>query len=97
MATKPHTSKSKSAGKDAPAGRQTPRSTTKRDRLVRLLKAVAGRDIATLSRTLGWQPHTTRAALTRLRQSGYAIEKLPRQKNGGSRYRIAGDATEPTP
>ena len=45
MATKPHSSKSKSAGKGTPAGRHTPRRTTKRDRLVRLLKAVAGRDI----------------------------------------------------
>jgi hypothetical protein len=97
MATKPHPSKSKSAGKGPPAGRRTPKRTTKRDRLVGLLKAVAGRDITTLSRTLGWQPHTTRAALTRLRQAGYAIEKLPRQENGGSRYRIAGDATEPRP
>jgi len=97
MATKPHPGKSKSAGKDTPAGRHTPRRTTKKDRLVRLLKAVAGRDIATLSRALGWQPHTTRAALTRLRQAGYAIEKLPRRKSGGSRYRIADDATEPTP
>jgi predicted ArsR family transcriptional regulator len=97
MATKPHPNKSKSAGKDSPVGRRTPRRTTKKDRLVRLLKAAAGRDIATLSRALGWQPHTTRAALTRLRQAGYAIEKLPRQETGGSRYRIAGDATEPRP
>jgi hypothetical protein len=65
--------------------------------LVRLLKAGAGREIATLSRELGWQPHTTRAALTRLRKAGYAIEKLPRQNNGGSRYRIVGEPTEPTP
>ena len=97
MATKPHSSKSKSAGKGTLVGRRPPRRTTKRDRLVRLLKAVAGRDIATLSSALGWQPHTTRAALTRLRQAGYAIEKLPRQKNGGSRYRIAGEAAEPRP
>jgi hypothetical protein len=27
-------------------------------------------------------PHTTRAALTRLRRVGYAVEKLPRQSNG---------------
>ena len=62
-----------------------------------MLKASAGREIATLSRELGWQPHTTRAALTRLRQAGYAIEKLPSQNNGGSRYRIAGEPAGPTP
>ena len=97
MATKPNPTKPRSAGKDAPAGRCAPRRTTKRDRLVRLLKASAGREIATLSRELGWLPHTTRAALTRLRKAGYAIEKLPRQNGGGSSYRIAGEPTEPTP
>jgi hypothetical protein len=97
MATKPKPSKPRSAGKGAPADVPAPRSATKKDRLVRLLKAGAGRDIATLSRELGWQPHTTRAALTRLRRAGYAIEKLPPQDNGGSRYRIAGEASEPTP
>jgi predicted ArsR family transcriptional regulator len=97
MATKPNPSEPRSAGKSARAGVRAPRRTTKRDRLVRLLKAGAGREIATLSRELGWQPHTTRAALTRLRQAGYAIEKLSPQNNGGARYRIAGEPTEPTP
>jgi Protein of unknown function (DUF3489) len=97
MATKPHPKKATSAGKVTPAGRRTPSRPTKADRLVRLLKASAGRDIATLSRELGWQPHTTRAALTRLRRAGYTIEKLPRQNDGGSRYRIAGEPAEPTP
>ena len=97
MATKPKPSRSSPAGKGARAGVRAPRRTTKRDRLVRLLKASAGREITTLSRELGWQSHTTRAALTRLRQAGYAIEKLPRQNNGGSRYRIAGEPVEPKP
>jgi hypothetical protein len=97
MARKLNPSEPRSAGKEAPAGRRAQRRTTKRDRLVRLLKAGAGREIATLSRELGWQPHTTRAALTRLRKGGYAIEKLPRQNGGGSRYRIAAEPTEPTP
>jgi Protein of unknown function (DUF3489) len=97
MATKSNASERRSAGKDAPAGRRAASRGTKRDRLVRLLKAGAGRDIATLSRELGWLPHTTRAALTRLRRAGYTIEKLPRQNGGGSRYRIAGEPTEPMP
>ncbi len=98
MATKPNPSKPRSAGKCTTAGRRAPRrTTTKRDRLVRLLKAGSRRDIATLSRGLGWLPHTTRAALTRLRKVGYAIEKLPPQKSGGSRYRITGEPTEPAP
>ena len=97
MATKPNPTKPRSSGKKASAGRRAQRRTTKRDRLVRLLKAGAGREIAALSRELGWLPHTTRAALTRLRRAGYTIEKLPRQNDGGSRYRIAGEPTEPTP
>jgi hypothetical protein len=97
MATKPNSSRPRSAGKGAPAALRAPRRATKRDRLVRLLKASAGREIAALSRELGWQSHTTRAALTRLRQAGYAIEKLPPQNNSGSRYRIVGEPTEPTP
>ena len=97
MATKPNPSRPRSAGRRTAAGRRAPRRTTKRDRLVQLLKAGSGRDIATLSRDLGWLPHTTRAALTRLRRAGYAIEKLPRQKNGGSRYRIASGPAAPTP
>ncbi len=97
MATKPNPSMSRSAGKRTAAGRRAPRRTTKKDRLVRLLKAGSGREIATLSRDLGWLPHTTRAALTRLRKAGYAIEKLPPQKSGGSRYRVTGEPTEPAP
>jgi hypothetical protein len=97
MATESNTNKPRSAGKDAPTGRRAARRTTKTDRLVRLLKATTGREIAALSRELGWQPHTTRAALTRLRKAGFAIEKLPGQNNGGSRYRIAGEPAEPMP
>ena len=97
MATKPDPSKPSPAGKGARAGVHAPRRTTKSDRLVRLLKASAGREIAALSRELGWQSHTTRAALTRLRQAGYTIKKLLPQNNSGSRYRIAREPAEPKP
>ena len=39
--------------------------------------------------TLGWLPHTVRAALTRLRQQGFRIERV--REDGVSRYRIAED------
>jgi DNA-binding transcriptional regulator PaaX len=49
-----------------------------------------GITIAALSKTLGWLPHTVRAALTRLRQKGMAIDRI--HENGASRYRIADDS-----
>jgi predicted transcriptional regulator of viral defense system len=33
-----------------------------------------GSDLSALSELLSWQPHTVRAALTRLRQRGYRID-----------------------
>jgi DNA-binding transcriptional regulator PaaX len=36
----------------------------------------------------GWQPHTTRAALTRLRQRGYALER--REGEGRTAYHLCG-------
>lgn len=60
------------------------------DRLTALLGNRSGRDIATLSTKLCWQPHSVRAALSRLRKTGVTIEKLPPARNGsGARYRIA--------
>lgn len=46
---------------------------TKKDQLIRLLGSKSGRDIKSLSAKLGWQQHTTRAALSGLRKAGYEI------------------------
>lgn len=63
---------------------------TKRDFLIELLSADAGMDVARLSELLGWQAHTTRAALTGLRKRGYVIESLPPAEGSRlSRYRLA--------
>ena len=88
MANKPNPTKTKAESKGAPRARSDRKRATKGERLIQLLKAPSGRDIATLSSKLGWQPHSTRAALSRLGKAGYSIEKLPPNKNGGSRYRI---------
>ena len=50
---------------------------TKKDQLIKLLSSKAGREIKAISETLGWQHHTTRAALSGLRKAGYdvAVEK----------------------
>ena len=81
--------KTRSASKGAEGGRHDRQRGAKSHRLVQLLRPRAGLDIAALSGKLGWQPHSTRAALSRLRQAGYAIEKLPPHKGGGTRYRIS--------
>jgi len=64
--------------------------TSKTDQLRSLLAKPAGMTVETLSRKLGWQTHTTRASLTRLKQAGVELEKLtPASGSHQSRYRIA--------
>ena len=47
---------------------------TKRDQLAALLLRDEGASLDQMIEATGWLPHTTRAALTGLRQSGYAID-----------------------
>ncbi|SFH64512.1 DUF3489 domain-containing protein [Albimonas pacifica] len=47
---------------------------TKQARLVEMISAPEEADIDALSEALGWQAHTTRAALTGLRKKGLAVE-----------------------
>jgi hypothetical protein len=63
----------------------TPRS--KRGRLIALLERPAGATLRDMSRETGWQPHTTRAALTGLRKQGHQIVRGG--GHGASVYRIA--------
>ena len=46
---------------------------TKRLQLIGLLEREGGASTAELATTLGWLPHTTRAALTGLKKKGYVI------------------------
>lgn len=48
-----------------------------------------GRTLKALSKSLGWQPHTVRAAMTRLRQRGYQIERVPSEGPKPSVFRLA--------
>lgn len=65
----------------------------KSEQLKTLLAAPPGATVSELSDGLAWQPHTTRAALTRLKQSGITVEKLDAvDGTRQSRYRIKGDA-----
>ena len=72
--------------------RMSPRPDTKKARLIARLEDPLGVDVATLSTELGWQPHSTRAALTGLRKHGYTIERLPSEPDQPTRYRITDTA-----
>ena len=72
----------------------SPKPPTKKNQLIRLLSARAGRDIAYLSETLGWQPHTTRAALSGLRKAGYSVTAEKAAKGKPARYRITAPTSE---
>ena len=63
---------------------------TKQAQLIKLLKSKSGKDIAALSDALGWQPHTTRAAVSRLRGAGVAVAREAPKSGGPARYRITG-------
>ncbi len=82
----PKPSGSKPKGKTPPPA---VRPGTKQALLIDLLKRKKGATIETIVKTLGWLPHTVRAALTRLRQQGFRIERV--REDGVSRYRISED------
>ncbi|SLN13472.1 hypothetical protein ROJ8625_00405 [Roseivivax jejudonensis] len=67
--------------------------TTKRAQLIRMLETKNGADVATISKKLGWQSHTTRAALTGLRKAGHEISSEKPAKGVGTRYRIVQTTT----
>ncbi len=64
---------------------------TKRNQLIEMLSADSGTDVATISKKLGWQAHTTRAALTGLRKAGYGIAANKPDGGKPSRYRITAE------
>lgn len=67
-----------------------PGKATKKARLITLLSQKGGADMASLSTTFGWLPHSTRAALTGLRKSGYEIASVKPETGEPARYQIVG-------
>jgi len=47
-----------------------------------------GKTIKQCSELLGWQPHTVRAAFTRLRKRGYLIDRIAKTKTSAAKFRI---------
>lgn len=72
----------------APKAVRPVRRETKRDQLVKMLSRKTGADVPTISEKMGWQAHSTRAALTGLRKAGFELEATKPEKGGPSRYRI---------
>ena len=66
-----------------------PRTDTKTATIEKLLRRPKGASITQLQTATQWQIHSLRAALSRLRTAGHAVERLPRQKGAAARYRIA--------
>lgn len=60
---------------------------TKLDQILAAARGRHGATINELSTTTGWQPHTVRAALSRLRQRDHHFERT-RNKSGETRYRL---------
>ena len=71
-----------------PTRAASPRPPTKRAQLIHLLSRRAGCDILSISKALGWQSHSTRAALSGLRKAGYDLGVEKTAKGKPARYRI---------
>ena len=65
-----------------------PRSGSKQAQIIALLQRKHGATLEDMIAATGWLPHTTRAALTRLRQAGHILDKTKRE-TGGTVYHIA--------
>ena len=61
---------------------------SKKALLIKALSTKTGADLDSLSVRFGWQPHTTRAALSGLRKAGYEIERGSAGEGKSARYRI---------
>jgi predicted ArsR family transcriptional regulator len=86
-------SKSKSPGKTATAALAPPAPARAETKAATLIALLTGREGATLGQMVaatGWQPHTTRAALTRLKARGYVVTSV--KTDGVRTYRATGPA-----
>jgi len=63
-----------------------PHKKTKRDQLIALLGRKRSLTLEALSAALGWQTHTTRAAISRLRGAGFEVETLRNANGRPARY-----------
>ncbi len=76
---------------DKSDARSEPRANSKLALLLTLLSRDRGATIAELTTATGWLPHTTRAALTRLRKRGFGLERLKDEASSASTFRVLSD------
>ena len=86
-------SKRRPSGRGQPRveGMPTPRAGSKQALVIEMLGRRSGATLDALVEATGWLPHTTRAALTRLRKRGFSIERT--HEGDASVYRIVGTAS----
>ena len=91
MAKKPTTtSDTPETTSTPPAAPPSASPESKKARLIGMLRQPDGSTIAAISAALGWQAHTTRAAITGLRKAGHAVETAkPVDGSIGLIYQIA--------
>ncbi len=67
---------------------QAIRPATKKQQLIDLLSGAKPVTADKASKTLDWQPHTLRAAITGLRKAGFVVDTTKGPDGGGTCYRI---------
>lgn len=77
-------------GADAASAPEVARTGTKKALIVTMLGQADGATVEELMSATGWLPHTTRAALSRLRSAGQRLAKRARE-DGSTAYRILAD------
>lgn len=63
--------------------------TTKTDTVVKLISRNSGATIEQIEKATNWQPHTVRAAISRLRKRGMTV-LLSQAAKGGKVYKATG-------
>ena len=61
---------------------------TKKQQLIDLMSGAKPVSVEKMSKTLHWQPHTVRAAITGLRKSGFVVDSSKGPDGGGACYQI---------
>ncbi|MEW2911462.1 DUF3489 domain-containing protein [Leisingera sp. JC11] len=65
---------------------------TKTEKVRAMLARPQGASVEAICKATGWQPHSTRSALSGLRKAGHTVERQAAAGNGGqSLYRITAE------